>query len=300
MHRVVVLLLGLAVVLPGPAAAYDWPVKPFDAQHAVRGSFDDPRRGHYRDGLPEQSFHSGIDVSVPDGTAVYAVAAGWATLRTSAVVVTTASKHVYGYWHIHPAVRNGQLVTWHQLLGRVERGWGHVHLSESFGGIYLNPLRRGGIAPYADRTKPVIDDVVLQQAGGGVANIAAVSGFVDLLAVTYDTPPVAPPGAWADSRVTPALVRWRILGADGVVVAWRTAIDFRRNLLPSGLFGDVYAPGTTANRANRPGDYRFYLARGLDTHAFGNGVYVLEVRSVDTRGNTGRRALPFRIANQSL
>jgi hypothetical protein len=230
---------------------------------------------------------------------VYAVAAGWATLRMSAVVVTTASKHVYGYWHIRQAVRNGELVVRHQLLGRVEQGWGHVHLSESVGGIYLNPLRRGGIAPYEDRTKPMIDDVILLQPRGGVASIAGVSGFVDLVADTYDTPPLAPLGPWAASRVTPALLRWRIVGIDGVVVPWRTAIDFRRNLLPSALFDDVYAPGTTANRANRPGDYRLYLARGLDTHTFGNGVYVLEVMAADTRGNTARRALPFRVFNQS-
>jgi hypothetical protein len=206
---------------------------------------------------------------------------------------------VYGYWHIRPAVKDGELVARHQLLGTVESGWSHVHLSESVGGIYLNPLRTGGIAPYSDRTKPMIDDVLLLQPRGGVANIAAVSGFVDLVADTYDTPPLAPPGPWAASRVTPALLRWRIVGIGGVAVPWRTAIDFRRNLLPSELFDAVYAPGTLANRANQPGDYRFYLARGLDTHAVSNGVYVLQVLAADTRGNTAERALPFRVANQS-
>ena len=53
------------------AAPYPWPVKPFDRQHPVRGFFNDPR-------VQDQShaFHFGIDVSAPDGTAVYAVTPG--------------------------------------------------------------------------------------------------------------------------------------------------------------------------------------------------------------------------------
>jgi murein DD-endopeptidase MepM/ murein hydrolase activator NlpD len=46
-------------------------VKPFDKQHPVRGFLNDPR-------IQGQSapFHFGIDVSAPDGTAVYAVEPG--------------------------------------------------------------------------------------------------------------------------------------------------------------------------------------------------------------------------------
>jgi hypothetical protein len=299
MRRVAVLLAGLALVLPGTAAAYDWPVKPFDAQHPVRGSFDDPRAAMANDGQPELSFHSGIDISVPDGTAVYASEAGWATLRPDAVVVTTLrTKHVLGYWHIQPAVHSAELVLRHQLLGWAEPLWGHVHLSESEGGTYLNPLRRGGIAPYSDWTKPTIDDVLMLDLNGKPANIIGVEGSVDLVADAYDTPPLAPPGFWAASRVTPALIRWRIYWKGGVVIPWRTAIDFRRNLLPSDVFGEVYAPGTKENRARRPGDYHLYLARDLDTRAFPDGVFVLEVFAEDTRGNTAERSLPFRVVNQ--
>jgi hypothetical protein len=299
MRRVAVLLAGLALVLPGAAAAYDWPVKPFDVQHPVRGSFDDPRAGMSRDGQQEFSFHSGIDISAPDGTPVYAIEAGWATLRPQAVVVTTlTAKHVLGYWHIHPLVHSGQLVVRHQLIGTVEPGWEHVHLSESESAIYLNPLRRGGIAPYADWTKPTIDDVLILAPSGKPANIVWLEGSVDLVADAYDTPPLIPPGLWAGSRVTPALIRWRIVGSRSVVVPWRTAIDFRRNLLPSEVFDEVYAPGTTANRARHPGDYHVYLARELDTRMFPDGVYVLEVVAEDTRGNTAQRSQPFRVVNQ--
>jgi hypothetical protein len=34
-----------SVAAPGTAAAYGWPIKPFDQQHPVRGFFGDPRIG---------------------------------------------------------------------------------------------------------------------------------------------------------------------------------------------------------------------------------------------------------------
>ena len=52
--------------------SYGWPVKPFDEQHPVRGFFCDPRIG----AKGGKAFHFGVDVSAPDGTAVYAVEGG--------------------------------------------------------------------------------------------------------------------------------------------------------------------------------------------------------------------------------
>jgi murein DD-endopeptidase MepM/ murein hydrolase activator NlpD len=53
-------------------SSYDWPVKPFDRQHPVRGYLNDPRSGNKKG----QAFHFGIDIAVPDGTPVYAIRAG--------------------------------------------------------------------------------------------------------------------------------------------------------------------------------------------------------------------------------
>src|SRR5262245_57312365 len=44
---------------------YGWPVKPFNRQHPVRAFLNDPRIGSNGG----TSFHFGIDVSAPDGTA---------------------------------------------------------------------------------------------------------------------------------------------------------------------------------------------------------------------------------------
>jgi hypothetical protein len=287
-------LLCLALLAP----AYDWPLKPFDQPHPVRGFFDDPRRDLDVEGLRQQSFHSGIDISAPDETPVYAIEDGRASLRSSAVVVTSPSGHVFGYWHVMPAVESGTDVHRHQLLGYVEPGRGHVHLSESVGSAYLNPLRSGALAPYEDDTRPQITNAQLSAQGGRV-DLAAVRGPVDAVVDAYDTPPLAPPGLWARSRVTPALLRWRILGMQGVVVPWRIAVDFRRSLLPRSLFNLVYAPGTRENRAGHPGVYHFYLARGFDTSTLPPGLYHLQVWAADTQRNRAIALLPFVIADQS-
>lgn len=295
MRRAALSLLCLVLLAP----AYDWPVKPFREQHPVRGFFDDPRRDMDVEGVRQQSFHSGVDISARDGTPVYAIEAGRVTLRRTAVVITSPAGHVFGYWHVVPAVARGAFVARHQLLGYVESRKKHLHLSESVAGGYVNPLRPGGLAPYVDDTRPQITDVALLTAAGGPVDITAVRGAVDVVVDCYDTPPLAPLGPWSHSRVTPALLRWQLLGPRGVVSRWRIAIDFRRVLLPRSLFNLVYAPKTHENRASRPGDYRFYVARGLDTATLVPGLYHMQVWAADTRRNHTVALLPFLVAPQS-
>ncbi|MGI8421855.1 MAG: peptidoglycan DD-metalloendopeptidase family protein [Gaiellaceae bacterium] len=285
-------LLLLALALPGVAGAYGWPVRPFDAPHPLRGYFDDPRE----ETAARVSFHFGVDISVPDGTPVYSVSRGTVNARGHSLSVSAPDGTEFGYWHVAPSVRDGEHVALHQLLGRVEPGWGHVHFAENRGGVYLNPLRRGGIEPYTDDTAPTIASILIL-SGRHFASIEGVHGSVDLVADAYDTPPLTPPGSWAQTRVTPALVRWRLLGATGELGAWHTAADFRSILLPDELFPLVWAPGTRQNRADKPGRYRFYLRQALDTTTLADGVYALEVAVSDTAGNRTASALPFRVAN---
>src|SRR5258708_37784783 len=74
--RAMLPLLAAALLAPAAASAYGWPVAPFDQQHAIRGAFDDPRVGAGPAGLAATSFHFGVDIVAPDGTAGYAVAQG--------------------------------------------------------------------------------------------------------------------------------------------------------------------------------------------------------------------------------
>jgi Peptidase family M23 len=300
------LCAALALALPAAAGSdtksrgltsYAWPLKPFNRAHPVRGNFDDPRVDFVGDEI-SSNFHFGIDISAADGTPVYAVAAGIASRHPDYVDVLTSSGRDFGYWHLTPAVKNRQPIARGDLLGYVQRGWGHVHFAENLNGVYVNPLRRGALTPYVDTTPPTVEAVTISRAGRPLET-ARVSGVVDLTCDAYDVPEIDPPWPWQETRVTPALVRWRIVRADGQpATRWKTAVDFRFALLPNGLFNLVYAPGTKPNRANRPGRYVFYLEEGWSSAKLRNGSYRLVVGAWDTRGNGGYGTLPFTIANE--
>ncbi len=289
------------------AAAYPWPVKPFDVQHAIRGNFDDPRalRGIIdAPGYNPLSFHSGVDIQAPDGTAVYAIESGQVTFPSaSAVAVATLSASgfaplIFGYWHLIPVVGPFQYVARGQLLGYVRPGAGHVHLAEKRYGQYVNPLRPGGLAPYRDTTAPVIRRLVIYRCDTATEiDSDAVSGCVDLAVDAYDPAPIAPQPPWAHVVLSPASIRWGGLFTS----AWRPlafqaqTVDFSRFwTIP---LEDVYAPGTRMNGPNTPGDYRYWLARNLNTRILSDGPHTISVTATDVRGNETTTALQFTVAN---
>ncbi|HZC31262.1 MAG TPA: peptidoglycan DD-metalloendopeptidase family protein [Gaiellaceae bacterium] len=260
---VAVLTAGIVALLaPAVARAYPWPIKPFDEPHAIRGAFGDPRSG--------RSFHFGVDISAPDGTPVYAVAPGTAFRYQDAVDVRQPDGREFSFWHIDAAVGEHSFVNAGDLLGWVKAPWEHVHFAEFDGTTYVNPLRPGGLEPYADTTTPVIQSV---DVDGSNATVEA-----------YDPPPIAPPFPWQDARWTPERIRWRLDGGD-----WSTAYDFTQ-LYPPSAFDSVYAPGTEQNKPEQPGRYVFWLFRGLD---LAPGRHTLEVEASDTGGNTATASKSF-------
>jgi hypothetical protein len=266
-------------------------VKPFDRQHAVRAFLGDPRIG---DG-GGSSFHTGVDISAPDGTAVYAVAPGRVSLGGPQNVVVVTPTRNFGYWHVIPAVENGESVPLHGLLGHIAAGWGHVHFAEHTQGTYWNPLRHGALTPFADFGAPVVAKIIAPDP---------LIGLVALQAEALDHPPIAPPPPWDKTPVTAACLRWRLLHGNQAAIPWRVVADFRVSFKPHVVdssdtgFGNVYAPGTRQNHPNKPGLFRYRLSKRLDTRRFADGAYVLEVEATDVRGNTGRRRLPVAITNQ--
>src|SRR5262245_4623257 len=129
-----------AAVDQDPQSSYGWPVKPFGRQHPVRGSFGDPRSifggAPTRRGLMASrcacSYHQGIDISAPDGTAVYPVRSGVVgTVTPDWVEVDSGGGQAFQYWHIRAAVRVGDRVdAGNDVLGHILRGSKHVHLTE--------------------------------------------------------------------------------------------------------------------------------------------------------------------------
>ena len=289
-----------ALVTPAAAdAAYGWPLEPFDQQHPVRGFFGDPRIGESATGHVEsKTFHFGIDISAPDGTAVYATTSGrivWEPQRPETIAIRSADGRVFAYWHIVPAVRNGQYaVAFKTLLGRISRGWGHVHFAELVDGRYVNPLRRGAMTPYRDTTRPTIHTFSFERNGKSLGR-TKLNGRFDLVAETWDETPMRVPGKWANKPVMPSVVRWRIRSARPG--SWRTAIDFSATIPAPSAFDTVYAPWTRQNHPWRPGRYRVQIAHDWDSASLRNGEHVLEVEAIDTRGNRTRGSIPFTVSN---
>ena len=147
-------------------------VKPFDRQHPVRASSATPASANRADGHVEsKAFHFGIDISAPDGAAVYATTSGTDRLgaeRPETIAIRGSNGHVFAYWHIVPAVRNGQQACRVQdaRSGTSPKGWGHVHSRRARRRTsYVNPLRRGAMTPY-DRHHAADDPHVQLRARG--------------------------------------------------------------------------------------------------------------------------------------
>ena len=309
--------------MPAATAAvsepYAWPVKPFDRAHPVRANFGDPRTIFH--GPPTQtalmtsggvfSFHFGIDISVPDGTAVYAVRSGTVKLLGGrSVQVTSADGFATQYWHIVPSVERGQrAVARMTVLGHVMKGYGHVHFTELDHGRPVNPLAPGHIAPFGDDTPPVIRGISFRVRETPLELLPeSVSGTIVPVANVYDTTALPVAGVWADLPVAPALVTWRIERAKDarVVFPERTALDVRRTIPPNRDFWRYYARGSRQNmcpfaaqRAWRTsGTYLYRLTRTpLDTTRLRNGIYRLVVTAADIRGNKTSQAQVFIIRN---
>jgi len=257
----------------------------------VRGSFNDPRiSGNVR------AFHFGIDVSVRDGTPVYAVAAGTAHLQNPSAVSVDSGGVVFGYWHVVPAVQHRQRVRRNQLLGHVLAPWGHVHFAERRRGVYVDPLRPGALTPWSDPTSPRIAAISFERAGRAVRP-QAVFGDVDVVVEAYDRPPLRPLEPWSGAIVTPCRLRWRVLRGGRVARPWHTPVDFR-TLQPQERFKAIYAAGTRQNRPGKPGRYRFFLAHGWTTSLLPDGHHRLEAEAADERGNLARAGLDFVLANR--
>jgi hypothetical protein len=305
----------LALVFAGSAAAYPWPVKPFDRQHPIRGMFGDPRTVFQNgvladafDGPGVFSFHQGVDISAPDGTPVYPVVSGIAHYIGGATLNVNASdERIFQYFHIVPVVGEGEHVLARQtILGYVQPPFQHVHLTEIDGTHSVNPLQPGHLTPYVDHTKPTIREITFSNQSGTLQTPLGLCGRVQITVDAYDTPPMPVPGKFGGLTVAPALVRWNVTRLNGkTAVPWRTAADFRTTLPGNAHFSDVYAKGTYENAPrfgsqqypSMPGRYLFLLAGSFDTTSLANGVYELTVLVADERGNKAWLSDRFSVLN---
>ena len=290
---------------------YPWPIEPFHEQHPIRGYFGDPRTV-FRDATDPElgafSFHTGVDIDAPDGTAVFAVVDGKVTrvLANEAVVASEGGRRIFQYWHIDPSVVVGQSVEAQQtVLGFVQSPANHVHLTEIVDGVVQNPLQPHHLTPYADATAPSVDALYLRTADGTELSPRAVSGPIELVARAQDTPALPVPEPWTGLPVSPALVGFELTTPDGrEVLPEQTPVDFTLTVPGNRHFFDVYAPGTfqnvpaVGNHLYRgvAGEYLYELTpHRLDTSSLLPGRYVVTVTAEDTCGNRGTLTEPITV-----
>jgi murein DD-endopeptidase MepM/ murein hydrolase activator NlpD len=327
------LLLALALAIGAAAHAgssnegcsgvFPWPVKPFDRPHQIRGAFGDPRtqfsgpptRTTLYSGSGKFLFHEGVDITAPDGTAVYPVASGAVIRRTEEMItVDCGNGRAFEYWHINPRVHLGQRVfAGKTVLGRIQRGESHVHLTELGHGYPVNPVT-GGLEPCRDTTTPRVLGISLRQSESSPDEMPQfVRGSVYLLAEAYDTaepidtPGLRVPGIYRNWPVTPARVTWRIESWDGrIAAAEHVARDVRRSLPDDSRFWDTFARGTYQGQSVfgphysylQPGHYVLNLAGGrFDTKRLSDGVYDLVVTAEDIAGHRDTQSLRFTVHN---
>jgi Peptidase family M23 len=297
--------------------AFGYPIKPFDQEHPIRANLGDPRMQFFgpptnrtlMHGNGSFSFHQGVDISAPNGTAVYPVADGTVSAATPIWVRVTSGNRAFEYWHIKPLVRIGDHVNADQtVLGRIMKPAGHVHLTEYENERVVNPLLPGRLTPYHDSTKPTVRSISLRHGDAGRELFPTfVRGQIEIVADAYDMPTMPVQGEWHSLPTTPALLSWRIQNVTGrVVVPERIAVDYRNGVPGNSAFWRVYARGTYQNMCvfgahysyMQRGTYLFKLASQFNTRSLRDGVYDLVVTATDVRGNSDSQTLRFTVHNR--
>jgi hypothetical protein len=314
MRRPLLVIL-LALACAGTASAYPWPIKPFDKQHPIRGFFGDPRTIYENgilaggfDGPAFISFHQGVDIAAPNGTPVYAVEDGTVNYLGAATMnLVTDHDVTFQYFHITPVAGQGEhAIARKTVLGYIQPPYGHVHITEIDGIHAVNPLQRGHLTPYRDRTIPRVHTIDVRDQGGVVQAPVGLCGHVELDVDAYDLQPMLVPGTYKNLPVSPAFVQWSMTRVGGkVVVPPRTVWDVRSTLPPNSQFFDFYAKGTYQNSprfgleqySGMPGRYLYLLAGNFDTTNVPNGNYFITVRVADVRGNHSTTSTRVSILN---
>ncbi len=260
-----------------PGVVPGWPLKPFRRQHAIRAGINE---------LRPANFHVGVDIEAQNFESVYAIQSGYATIRYPGTGDVNVDVGRFDYWHIDPAVTDGQyVVAYKTRIGQVLRGFGHIAFSEGTPSDYLNPLRPGGsLRPYRNTEPPIIGIPRLFADGRVIVRAFDPQSFI--AHESYETPVLAP-----------SSLAWRLYDSRGrALTGLEWAMRGSQNYPPS-LKPVIFAPG-----ASNPGfacfyrrrrcipNWAYWLAGGLTEPlplgGLAPGRYRLTVYAWDWAGNT--------------
>lgn len=279
--------LPCSVGCTAPGAIPGWPLKPFHRQHALRAGINE---------LRPANFHVAVDIQAHNLQPVYAIQSGRAHIRYPNTGDVNVDIGNFYYWHIAPAVRNGQYVTaYRTIIGRVLRGFYHLAFSEVNEGRYLNPLRPGGsLLPYTDTEAPIIGVPRIFSDGRAIVGAFDPQSFV-AVRQRSETPVLAP-----------SSLAWRLYDAHGrPLTGLEWAMRGSQNYPPS-LKPVIFAPGAAnpgflcwlAHRRCIP-NWVYWLAGGLTPplplKSLTPGRYRLTIYAWDWKGNTSALDYWFRL-----
>ena len=255
-------------------SAYGRPVKPFDRPHPVRANFGDPRTTFHgpatQAGIPTSrgsfSFHFGVDIAVPDGTLVYPVRSGTATLLGGLnVQVDSGGGFKTQYWYIRPAIRQGQRVIAKQtVLGHVLKDTSTSTSPSSRTAAPSTRSRRDISACTPRRAYRCSARSPSAQYLMREALAESVSGAVVPVARAQDVTAQPVPGVWANLPVAPALLARHVERVpNGRVAIPRTvAFDVRTRISKNWRVLVVLRPRGTRQNASTFGTQRAWRTPG--------------------------------------
>ena len=153
------IILFILIIIPIAINPYPWPIQPFNTQHPITATF-----GEYRPpyGSLGKHFHWGVDIGESAGTNVYPVDNGyvkrWSNKENGWIVV---GDFRYVHINLNDLILDTTRIctTSVTLLGKIGNiNNPHLHFAEGMGGISnrVNPLRTGGLTPYADSAMPAV------------------------------------------------------------------------------------------------------------------------------------------------
>ncbi|MGN6379488.1 MAG: hypothetical protein ACTHNU_11100 [Gaiellales bacterium] len=311
-----------APAVPGSGV---WPLQPLGAAHPIRGSFNEPRGS---------SPHFGVDIqALRDRAPVYAMAPGTiiGLSRPGGHFSIGESGAYYSYWHVALLSRlaMGDWVGRGQLVGYVQHGFYHVHLSEYEGGCgWVDPRRpTGALHDRRDTEWPGIGPITAYAASGSAFTsdntrllpslqhdpatrlaMDDLHGVVDFRADVTDMPDdrmryqLQLPLEVAAIRayMAPATDRFRMIGR------LRHVYDGARLLHPAGGLWRVWAFGTYRvnlcyfsihGRCGAAYVWHVGGRSGFNVAELANGRYQFCVQAITVNGERNHRCAPVVVNN---
>ena len=245
--------------------SYNWPCQPFDQQHWINGTFCECRTGSAGD---IDHFHDGVDIHLPQGSAVYSVINGTVTsIGTSNDYGINSWVRVGRYCSVHidpnPALSVGDNITAYETVLGWTNSWNHIHFKDGYPGSEINPIRlNGGLTPLVDNDEPQADwvkfypDNSTQQFGNN-----RVFGAVDIVCKASDR---TDEGPISDNNGI-YKIGYEILNNDGESV-FGPHLPFEFNEIPvsDNYISNVYFTGSNTSY------YLYIVSNNLYSNSFLN------------------------------